>query len=290
MQKDLSSYLSILKERPLSQKEAKESIELLLKGEATPAQTGAFLFAVGARPIGIEEWLGFVQGLKKHWKHRSALVPSILILPLPHRITDTWLAGWKVLKEGIDLTIQVQTNQQLEATQHQVTYLLPASSPARKKVKLYSLESRFPALTPLLRLEAELGISSWLSMVACLVAAPRAGSCLLSLPPEVWWEPVLHALRKEGVQQGILLQQTAASSSRYRVVHFHRIAVSLNFVTEQLFSTAETLVNSEWESTPFMHLQTILLLLLGQKISSIREGIEQFRRPRCNEKKPDHFS
>jgi hypothetical protein len=280
----MQPYLQAIKERSLSQQEAKKSIDCLLNKSTPPAQRGAFLFAIGERPVSIEEWLGFAGGLRRRKKRQLAMTPSrVLVSPLPAQVADAWLAGWAANLEGISTTIQTRTDAEWNAVQLHLRSLGSDLTLNGERVNVFSLERYFPLLAPLFTIEAELGMVSWLRVAACLATSHLATTCLLSLAPDVWWEPVLHALRKLGVPRGVLLQQMPADPSRQRIVHFQGIAVSSTFVPEQTLTVEEPA--KEWRglelehATSFVLLFTALLLWLGNKVESMQAALDCVKGP-----------
>ncbi|RMF93770.1 MAG: hypothetical protein D6736_01195, partial [Nitrospinota bacterium] len=227
----------------------------------------------GERLLSIEEWRGFVQALSRRRKRSRPLSPAPLFyVPLPSRTATASLVGQVASASQISLLIQVRT----EAERDQ----LLSSLPATETVAVVAAETCFPALSSLLEIEEEVG-SFWLSVAAALANSSSAQACLLSLPPDLWWEPVLHVMRQRGVQRGAILQPMPSPPLRLRIVHFQGIAVRSVFAQEEDLE-GEDLVWPEEGMTTEERLcalfQAGFILFFGGQVTTLPAGVERVKR------------
>ncbi len=212
--------------KDLTWEEAKQAMRLLIEGQATPAQVGAFLLAMRFKMESVTELAAFTSTVRTY-APPLPVSPGLALVDLPVYAgkQDTFHAsigaavvaaagGAAILMHGHDIipsrpgpaTVLTKLGIATELTPKQAAEELATKGFAYLDVALYH-----PPVAKFLDLRLELGVRNLFHPVARMLNPARARAQIIGLTHPPYFEKTAEALAMLGCQQALILRGVEGS-------------------------------------------------------------------------------
>ncbi len=207
--------------KDLTYQEAASAMRLLLEGQATPAQAGAFLVAMRIKGESVSELAAFT-AVAREYVPPLPVPPDLWLVDIPTYAgkQDSWhvllpaaivasAAGVPVLLHGYDgvpgrlatAAVAAKLGIPIDLDPKQATEFLVQKGLAYLDVGLYH-----PLVFRFLELRKELGVRSFFQPVARMLNPGRAQTSIIGMSHPPYFEKVAEALRMMGTPQALVVR------------------------------------------------------------------------------------
>ena len=207
--------------KDLTYQEAASAMRMLLEGQATPAQVGAFLIAMRIKSESVSELAAFT-AVAREYVPPLPVPPDLWLVDIPTYAgkQDSWhvllpaaivasAAGVPVLLHGYDgvpnrlstAAIAAKLGIPIDLEPKQATESLVQKGFAYLDVGLYH-----PLVFRFLELRKELGVRSFFQPVARMLSPGRAQASIIGMSHPPYFEKTAEALRMQGTPQALVVR------------------------------------------------------------------------------------
>jgi len=207
--------------KDLTWEEAKQAMRLLIEGQATPAQVGAFLLAMRLKMESVGEMAAFTS-VAREYVPALSVSPHLPLVDLPtyagKQETFHAAVGAAIVAAAAGATVLMHGNDGVPGRVTAVAVLAPLGVPIDLEPKRVaeSLEAKgfayldialyHPAVARFLEMRRELGVRNLFHPVAKMLNPARARSQVIGVTHPPYLEKTAEALRMLGAAQALVLR------------------------------------------------------------------------------------
>ncbi|WP_018408699.1 anthranilate phosphoribosyltransferase [Methylocystis rosea] len=220
MSEDFKSYIAALVSgAPLARDEAKAAFSLIFRGDATPAQLGAFLMGLRLRGETIDEIIGAAEAMRAAMTPVEAPAGAIDIVGTGGDGAGTYnistlaaiiaaAAGAIVAKHGGKAATSLSGSSDVLGELGVKVGISPAAAAASLQdagICFMAATTHHPAMRHAAPVRSELGVRTIFNLLGPLCNPARVERQMIGVFSRDWLEPLAHALRELGAKRVWLL-------------------------------------------------------------------------------------